>query len=463
MSNIGYSKYLHGKLDKTHIYDDLLAERRAIIAHRFGKLTFQPYSLKSIEYLISNKIYLIEIDVNLTQDAVDADKVFYLSHGDMEEVAQSDKPTTVLSTNFRNVMISQVTNLFSGCSLPSLAEFFEFVKNLPVCILMEDKSEEPQRLFNYCQSIGLTSEYCIFQDFENDALDIFKAGGYKTMKIGSSLTSTEISDYDYYCCDSGSISTFQGYAGVDNFIYYTNYDPYDHIMKLDSNSKLSGCFSDTPIATNNFFMVSDMSMLNPYNGYISAKSDPTANNIYKYIRYYQDGDDNFNIKYNKDIGNRGRAFINCFGYELKQEKDYIFHVNKETSSNNDHWIGVVLKLGKNVADYDDANTRKAGFNILIRADNRLQIYTLLDGVATQDSSTSFTNYKYFKFNVSPKVGDNNSFILTVSGSITQDGSFTLINSIEALYSDYDNFTDDQPMYLCFVNRDSWAGNVKFFV
>jgi hypothetical protein len=141
----------------------------------------------------------------------------------------------------------------------------------------------------------------------------------------------------------------------------------------------------------------------------------------------------------------------------------LFHVDKEASSNNDHWIGIVLKLGKNVADYDDANTRLSGFNMLIRANDRMQIYTLLDGVATQDSSTSFTNYKYFKFNVSPKVGDNNSFVLTVSGSITKDGSFTLINSIEALYSDYDNFTDEQPMYLCFANRDSWSGSVKFYV
>ena len=463
MTNLGYSNYLHSKINKTHIYDDLLAEKKAVIAHRFGKLTFQPYSLKSIEYLISNKIFLIEIDVNLTQDVLDDDKIFYLSHGNMEEVAAEDKPTTVLSTNFKNVMIQEGNNLFAGCSAPSLADFFEFVKNLPVCILMEDKSEEPQKLFNYCQSIGLTSEYCIFQDFDNDALDIFKAGGYKVMKIGSSLTTQEIADYDYYCCNASAISTFQGYTGVDNFIYYTNADPYDHIMKLDSSSKLSGCFSDTPIATRDFYMVPNISMLNPYNGHISIKSDPPTNNIFKYIRYYQDGDGDFNIKYNNKIGNNGRAFINCFNYQLKQETDYVFYADKELSTNNVHWIGVILKLGKNVAEYDDSDTRLASLNMLIRADNKFQIYTLLDGTATQDSNTSFTNYKYFKFNVSPKVNDNNSFILTVSGSITKDGSFTLINSIEALYSDYDNFTDEQPMYLCFVNRDSWSGSVKFFV
>ena len=90
------------------------------------------------------------------------------------------------------------------------------------------------------------------------------------MKIGGSLTTQEISDYDYFCCGSANLATFQGY-NIDKFIYYTNLDAIEFNNYKSSYSKLSGCFSDNPIITFYDNIISDLSLLNPKNGFISIE------------------------------------------------------------------------------------------------------------------------------------------------------------------------------------------------
>jgi hypothetical protein len=284
------------------------------------------------------------------------------------------------------------------------------------------------------------------------------------MKIGSSLTTQEIADYDYYCCNASAISTFQGYTGVDNFIYYTNADPYDHIMKLDSSSKLSGCFSDTPVSTYKYEMKSDISLLNPYNGFVSIYNldEPAC----KYTRYYQKQNGNCVLVINKKLTPLNlptKTYVNFFNYELAQEEDHIFYVNKFDSTDVNDWSSIVFKCGLNYEELDTSETRKQAINILFRSDERLQIYSLVDGAATQESSTDISgnNYKYFKVNIGADPNNNNAFLINVKGSTEKNGTYTLIKEDTINYFDMGSFTDEKPMYLGFIRFQTWSGEIEY--
>ena len=465
----GYSNFTNNQIfnmkNRNAIFDELISKRKAVIAHRFGKLSHQPYCLSSLEKLLKLNVNLIEIDVNLTEDASANDQTFYISHGDMEEVAAADRNDPVLSSNFQNAVINVNNNLFSGCNLPSLKEFFDFAKNLPILILMEDKSGQPQRLFNYCQSIGLTSEYCVFQDFDDDALDIFKSGGnYKTMKIANTdLTQTQIDNYDYYCCNEANITTFQANSEIDKFFYYTNKSGYDFETYKTANSKLVGCFSDTPVATYKYEMKSDISLLNPYNGFVSVYNldEPAC----KYTRYYQKQNGNCKLVINKKLTSLNlptKTYVNCFNYELAQEEDHIFYVNKFDDNDGNDWCSIIFKCGLNYEELDTASPyRKQAINILFRADGRLQIYSLVDGAATQKSSTDISGNKYFKVNIGADPNNNNAFLINVKGSTDKNGTYTLIKEDTINYADMGSFTDEKQMYLGFIRFQTWTGEIEY--
>ena len=467
----GYSNFTNNQIfnmkNRNAIFDELISKKNCVIAHRFGKLSHQPYSIASLEKLLNQNINLIEIDVNLTEDALANDQTFYISHGDMEEVAAADRNDPVLTSNFQNAVINVNNNLFSGCNLPSLKEFFDFAKFLPILILMEDKSGEPQRLFNYCQSIGLTSEYCVFQDFDDDALNIFKSGNYKTMKISNvDLTQSQIDNNDLYCCNEANISTFQANSEIDKFFYYTNTSGYEFDKYKSENSKLVGCFSDTPVATYKYNMKSDISLLNPYNGFVSVYNldEPAC----KYTRYYQKQNGNCVLVINKKLTSLNlptKTYVNCFNYELAQEEDHLFYVNKFDSTDGNDWCSIVFKCGLNYEELDTSETRLQAINILWRADERLQIYSLVDGAATQESSSDISgnNYKYFKVNIGADPNNNNAFLINVKGSITKDGSYTLIKEDTINYADMGSlsFTDEKALYLGFIRFQTWSGEIEY--
>lgn len=446
--------------DRTLIYEKLLNEKKAVIAHRFSKLTHEPYSLKSIKNLVEQGIFLIEIDVNLTQETDINDRIFYISHGNMEEIGSENVPSPVLKSNLKSTVISHNNNFLSGATLPTLEEFFYYARNFPVCILMEDKSGQPQKLYDFCQTIGLSNKYAIAQDFDNSMLDIFKAGGYKTMKIGGSLTAQEIEDYDYFCCGSGNLSTFQAY-NIDKFIYYTNEDPEDHQAKLSTYSKLSGCFSDAAVPCLYHNLKSDRSLLTPENGFISAKYE--NNNIAKYVRFYQNGKGDFCLNIEKEKAALGdhRFFINCFNYSLSQGIDHYFYIERLFSANINihHWVSIILKFS-NYAEYDAAGSRINCINILFRRDGRVQPYKLTNGSASQISTNNHSlNFVYWQVNISENTSTN--FYLTVRGSETLQGPYTVVSNDLINYSDYDNFNASSKIYLAFGNRGEWVGEMKY--
>ncbi|MCB9097715.1 MAG: hypothetical protein H6630_08910 [Arcobacter sp.] len=464
-TNTGFSYHINGRVnilesnlnDKTTIYDDLLEQKKAVIAHRFGKLTFQPYTIESIELLLKKGIQLIEIDVNLTQDTTEADRIFYLSHGNMEEVNQDDKPTTITKDNYNSVVVNNNNNYMAGGTLSSLKNFFEYVKNRDVCILMEDKSGQPQKLLDFCEDIGLTPKHCIFQDFDNSALDIFKGAGFKTMKIGGSLTTQEISDYDYFCCGSANLATFQGY-NIDKFIYYTNLDAIEFNNYKSSYSKLSGCFSDNPIITFYDNITSDLSLLNPKNGFISIYN--TLHNSYKYTRYWLEGNSKIKAQFLPHSNPSNKSVITCHGYKLKQDKEYYFKPTKYSANDNNHWFGLVIRF----SDYTEYDSQWVGaINLLFRYDERYQLYTFQNGNSPSLQGTedySGNNYKYFKFKISPDDNDSSLCNVDMNGSITEDGTYTLIRSFSFNYSNV-NGSSTSDLYLSIVKRDSWSGEVEF--
>jgi hypothetical protein len=328
---------------------------------------------------------------------------------------------------------------------------------------MEDKSGEPQALFNYCQAIGLTSDYCIFQDFQDAALDIFKAGGYKTMKIGAELTETQITDYDYFCCSDENLSTFQAYSGINNFIYYTNFDPVDHQDKLNAYNKLSGCFSDIPVAAYYPETLTDISLLNPYNGFISSFYNNL--NASKYTRYYQDNNGDFNLIFHPKKGlitGSNKVIINCFNYSIEQglTNEHIFYIDK-ISSDATHWAAIAFKLKNNNTEYDTSETRKNTINVLFNGNSLLRIYSLINATVTEETTQSYSsfNYKYFKITFEP---DGLNFNFAVSGALSLSTSYTLIKSFSFVYSDF-NFNSTDKIYLAFMGRDTWVGKIKYLI
>lgn len=449
--------------DRTLIYEKLLNEKKAVIAHRFSKLTHEPYSLKSIKNLVDQGVFLIEIDVNLTQETDINDRVFYISHGNMEEIGSENVPSPVLKSNLKSTVISHNNNFLSGVTLPTLEEFFYYARNFPVCILMEDKSGQPQKLYDFCQTIGLTNKYAIAQDFDNNMLDIFKAGGYKTLKLGGSLTAQEIEDYDYFCCGSGNLATFQGYSSIDKFIYYTNEDPKDHNDKLSTYSKLAGCFSDAAVPCLYYNLKSDRSLLNPENGFISAKYE--NNNLAKHVRFYQNGRGDFCLNIEKEKGEIGdfRFFINCFNFSLSQGLgiDHYFYIERLFSANINinHWVSIVLKFD-NYAEYDAEGSRENCINIVFRRDGRVQPYKLTNNSASQISSDNHSlAFVYWQVNVSKNTSTN--FYLNIRGSANLQGPYTSVSSNLINYSDYNNFNENSKIYLAFGNRGEWVGEMKY--
>ncbi len=126
---IGYSNYIKDRLDTltntVHIMDDLIAERNAIIAHRFSKNTAQPYSLSLLRNIIDRGIRLIEFDVSETQDTDPNDRVFFLSHGTggLEEVAPEDRPAEITKDTYNKSIINFNNKYLNNAdTLPSLRE-----------------------------------------------------------------------------------------------------------------------------------------------------------------------------------------------------------------------------------------------------------------------------------------------------------------------------------------------------
>jgi hypothetical protein len=394
---IGYSNYTKSRLDnledRTHILDDLMAERRAVIAHRFSKHTAQPYSLSLLRNIIDRGIRLIEIDVNETKDTDPNDRVFYLSHGDMEEVAPEDRPAQITKDNFNKSIINfNNQGLHNGDTLPSLKEAWNFLKGENVLILMESKTTNYTGLLAYCQEIGMTPEYMVFQDFDPPQLNLFKEAGYKTMYLkNSALTQSEVDNYDYFCCNTSNISTFQEDSKITQFIYYTDESPAQHQEYLNNNSKLCGCFSDCALPTYKQLAVNDMTLLDPDNGYVSVIQESqniskhtriTANKITGHILL------DFNRQANPTANQH--TYTTFHGFKMAFQGFYTWSLENLTGSGND-WIGISLRLGGDYLEKDNNSTRKQAVNIIFRNNLDSEIYTLLNGDFSQEFSPTGKN------------------------------------------------------------------------
>ena len=257
---------MNNKIDKTNYFDALLYHNNAIIAQIFSNMdsTEKSFSIKNIQYLLSNEIYLFQITVVMIEDN------FYITYN--HPIKNDDNPVP-------------------------LSRYFNLVKFRPICTLIQDNTNNALKLYQYCKKIELTPNYCIIQESRNKSLDIFKKAGYKTMKIGSHITKQETKDYDYFCCNNiNGINRFQNNPGINKFIYYASDNAHKHYLLMQKYSKIAGCISDNPVGINTFEMTNDLNDLNYYDGYKTTKIE-NHNSDYKDVRYYIDDKGDKNIVY----------------------------------------------------------------------------------------------------------------------------------------------------------------------
>lgn len=472
---IGYSNYLKQRLDalsdRTYLLNDLILERKAIIAHRFSKHTVQPYSLTLLKEQIKRGIRLIEFDVSRTNDADPNDRIFYLSHGTngLEEVAPEDRPGIITKDNYNKSIINYNNQAINTSdTLPSLREAWNALKTENVLIFMEAKTTAINELLAECIEIGLTPDKMIFQDFDISQLNIFKNAGYKTMFIkNGALTQTEVDNYDYFCCNISNITTFQNDNKIDKFFYYTNESPQQYKDDISNNSKLVGCFSDCALPTFKQLTIADKSLLNPINGHISVISD--NQNLSKNTRVDIDEQGNVIIDFMPQgvYGTTSDTYITFHSYTIKLDQIYTFRIQDLEATNSLDWVSILFRLGGDYLEKDNNNPNSQAFNIVFRKNLVCDFYELLNGSVLQDSSitrTSSEEYIHILFNSS--VSDMLFIYIyftetTNTSNITSSTKNISLGTQKNTYSKY-NFPENGNIFLSVKRDDTCNGKITFY-
>jgi glycerophosphoryl diester phosphodiesterase len=448
--------------DYTLLFDELMNDRNAVIAHRFSKLTAQPYSLSLLRNLIDRGVRLIEFDVSITTDGL-----FYLSHGNMDEIAPSQRPAqnSITKANYNKPTINFTNQgLSNGDTLPSLKEAWDFLKAENVCILMEAKTTATTDLLAYCQQIGITPNRMIFQDFQTEQLDIFKNAGYKTMILKTSaLTTKEKADYDYYCCNETNISTFQADSGIPKFIYYTNNNPYDFIKHKNANSKLSGCFSDCALATYKQLSTPDRSLLDPRNGYVSVQHiGDEEQGQYTSVKANAEG---HIVMEFKPQGNATSSdtVITYHGYKIEMLKYYTFSVEMGDKFIVSDWFGMVLRFGTDYMETDSNQVQ--ALNTLFRGNQTVQCWKLIGGSASNIFSTTKTVNKRFITFIISRVNSGNDLKIEyrfagAPGVRQTTPDLTCFITMSDL--NQFNFSNTNDMYMSFIRNDDMNGKIVWY-
>lgn len=474
---IGYSNYIKDRLDTltntVHIMDDLIAERNAIIAHRFSKNTAQPYSLSLLRNIIDRGIRLIEFDVSETQDTDPNDRVFFLSHGTggLEEIAPEDRPAEITKDTYNKSIINFNNKYLNNAdTLPSLREAWNMLKNEEVVLLMEAKTTNTTGLINYCENVlKMDKSRVIFQDFDNSQLTVFKNAGYKTMKLSSGplLSTQEIADYDYYCVKgtTANANAWQADSRISQFFLYTSNSPAYFGYYLGLASKVVGCFSDCALADYKKLTVPDRSLLDPKNGYVSVIHED--HNLAKntYVGYDTTGNLILDFKTQGNPGSNDNIYITFHGYLIQFNKFYTMRLEGMSGSAT-NWVALFLRLGLDYTEFDKSpSSREFTFNCLFRNNEVVQTYLLKDEDADQvgSSYTRPDGEEYITFRVS-KNDDGSQFIFEMASESDPKIAFVADKTVQIPYTQLNkwDFSTTNHMFLGFKKDDDTTGKITWY-
>ncbi len=361
--------------------------RTAIIGHRFSKNTQQIYDMDQVRRQITRGLRFVEIDVSRTNDGL-----FYISHGNAEEYLNPPSPVT--ASDYQNQNISLNGHAKSGQPLPSLAQVIRAFQDLPAILMVEDKSGDHDDLITALQGLGATPEMIIFQDFDIAATEAFENAGYTTMLLTSAVPAAP--DFGVKFTYLGTNFTGAGPALFDasglvsEYFAYTFNSPAEWVDFKAAHAKCAGCFSDCALPMINPNQLNSdnggLQFIDPLNGYVSSVSDNKL--ISPYSSMYITDSGNFRCVFNSPIS--ADASINIHNYIHDSTTQAIFAIESwgVDEVGGTDWWALVLRIGRDYLETDEATTREQAITFLFRNDGDVDIFKLFGGSATSISSGS---------------------------------------------------------------------------